>query len=54
MVVLTDGHTDWPSAAPTFPTIVLVLEHPQARAPQPPSWAQTIRVDPLGTLAPTS
>jgi predicted metal-dependent peptidase len=42
VVVLTDGHTPWPPAAPRGVHVVVALldDH----APDPPAWARTVRV----------
>jgi predicted metal-dependent peptidase len=43
VVVLTDGQTPWPAAPPAVPVIVALLE---PGGPEPPSWANTVRVGP--------
>lgn len=50
IVVLTDGHTPWPKAAPAAPVVVGLLEDPDPAAVgvagpvPPPEWARTIRI----------
>jgi hypothetical protein len=41
-VVLTDGYTPWPSAAPKGMRVVVGLLG--ERAPEAPSWARSVRV----------
>ena len=41
-VVLTDGYTPWPPAAPKGMRVVIGLL--SERAPEPPSWARAVRV----------
>ena len=43
-VVLTDGYTPWPAAAPKGTRVVIGLLGP--RAPDAPAWARAVRVDP--------
>ena len=43
-VVLTDGYTPWPTAAPKGTRVVIGLLGP--RAPDAPAWARAVRVDP--------
>jgi predicted metal-dependent peptidase len=43
-VVLTDGYTPWPSAAPKGIRVVVGLLGP--RAPDAPPWARAIRIEP--------
>jgi len=43
-VVLTDGHTPWPAAAPKGTRVVIGLLGPGA--PDAPAWARAVRVDP--------
>jgi len=43
-VVLTDGHTPWPSRAPKGTRVVVGLLG--ARAPDAPPWARAVRVEP--------
>ncbi len=42
VVVLTDGWTPWPSRAPGVPVIVGVIGGDGA--PEPPTWARTVRI----------
>jgi predicted metal-dependent peptidase len=42
VIVLTDGHTPWPSRAPDGVRVVVGLMDPQGRAPD---WATTVLVD---------
>jgi hypothetical protein len=43
-VVLTDGYTPWPSVPPKGMRVVVGLLG--ARAPEAPSWARAVRVEP--------
>jgi len=43
IVVLTDGETPWPSAAPRGAVVVVGLIGP--RAPAAPAWARSVRID---------
>ena len=43
-VVLTDGYTPWPAAAPKGTRVVIGLLG--AGAPDAPAWARAVRVDP--------
>ncbi|GIF08556.1 hypothetical protein Asi03nite_60940 [Actinoplanes siamensis] len=42
VVVLTDGYTPWPDAAPGSVRVVAGLVG--RRAPEPPPWIETIRI----------
>lgn len=46
VVVLTDGYTPWPAAGPKGTSVVVGLMG-RGRAPSPPSWARTVRIDDL-------
>ena len=43
VIVLTDGYTPWPAAAPRSATVVVGLLGPVP--PQPPSWARVVRIE---------
>ncbi|OKI54481.1 vWA domain-containing protein [Streptomyces sp. MJM1172] len=43
VVVLTDGYTPWPAETPSCRLIAALIG---AAAPEPPSWVETVRVDP--------
>jgi predicted metal-dependent peptidase len=46
IVVLTDGWTPWPSTAPGIPVVVgLLVDDQHQRSPDPPAWADTVRID---------
>ncbi|MDQ3897173.1 MAG: VWA-like domain-containing protein, partial [Actinomycetota bacterium] len=45
VVVLTDGYTPWPAAAPKGVHVVVGLVGPAP--PVPPSWARAVRIDDL-------
>ena len=43
VIVLTDGYTPWPAAAPRSATVVVGLLGP--RPPEPPSWARVVHIE---------
>jgi hypothetical protein len=43
VIVLTDGYTPWPAAAPRAATVVVGLLGPVP--PEPPSWARVVRIE---------
>jgi predicted metal-dependent peptidase len=48
IIVLTDGHTPWPAAAPAGTRVVVGLMDPHGTAP---SWAATVAIEPPARAA---
>jgi predicted metal-dependent peptidase len=51
VIVLTDGFTPWPEAPPRHGThvVVLIARTDGQRPRDPPSWMETIRIEPVSS-----